>query len=297
MKKLALVGLGVMGNYYLETSKLIPGLKIEQICAKSRQTLEKYPDSFKKNTDFKKIGPADGVIIATSASTHYEIANFFIAKKIPLLIEKPLASNYKEALILEKIAKKNKVPILVDHTLLYHPAYLELKKNISKIGKIKKIIFEGANNKPRKDTNILYDWGPHGASLILDILKSLPRKITFLKLPKLKKEISVNLFFPGNIEGILNLSWISKNKKRKLIIEGARGSIVFDDMSDKKITIHINEKTIFPKINNNQPLESILNEFLKILKTRKKTNSENLSFAVKVIKLLDQIEKSVQKNS
>lgn len=291
MKKLALVGLGVMGNYYLQTSKLIPGLKIEQICAKSPETLNKYPNSFKKTIDFKKIKHADGVIIATPASSHFKIAKFFISKKIPLLIEKPLTSSYKDTVTLEKLAKKNKVPILVGHTLLYHPAYLELKKNISKIGEIKKIIFEGENNKPRKDTNLLYDWGPHGASLILDILKTFPKKITFLKPPKLKKEISVCLFFPGNIEGILNLSWVSRNKKRKLVVEGTRGSIVFDDMEQKKLIINLNERIIFPKVGKSQPLENELKEFLNILKPNQKVSNYELAFGVKVIKLLDRIEK------
>lgn len=296
MKKLALIGLGVMGNYYLKTSKLISGCKIEQICANSPGTLKKYPNSFRKTTDFKKIGPADGIIIASPASTHFKIAKFFISKKIPLLIEKPFTTNYKDALTLQKLAGKSKTSILVGHTLLYHPAYLELKKNISKIGKIKKIIFEGANNKPRTDTNILYDWGPHGASLILDILKTFPRKITFLKPPKLKKEISLSLIFPGNIEGILNLSWVSKNKKRKLIVEGTRGSVVFDDTELKKLTIIIEEKIIFPEISKNQPLENELREFINILKTDHKVKSYDLAFGVKVIRLLDRIEKAAQKN-
>lgn len=297
MKKLALIGLGVMGNYYLETSTLISGCRIEQICANTPRTLKKYPNSFRKTTDFKKIGPADGIIIATPASTHFKIAKFFISKKIPLLIEKPITINYKDALTLQKLAGKSRVSILVGHTLLYHPAYLELKKNISKIGKIKKIIFEGANNKPRKDTNILYDWGPHGVSLILDILKTFPKKIVFLKPPKLKKEISLSLIFPGNIEGILNLSWVSKTKKRKLVIEGTKGTIVFDDMSDKKLALSLNERIVFPKIGKAQPLENELRQFLNIFKTPKKIKSNSISFGVKVIKLLDRIEKSAQKNS
>lgn len=292
MSKLALIGLGVMGNYYLQTAKIIPGCRIEQICAKNQQTLNKYPGSFKKTTDFKNLGPADGIIIATPPSTHYEISKFLINKKIPLLIEKPLTSNYKDALALERLAQKNKVPVLVGHTLLYHPAYLELKKNIAKIGKINKIIFEGGNNKPRIDTNILYDWGPHGAALILDILKTFPKKITFLEPPRLKKEISIKLIFPGNIEGVLNLSWVAQSKERKLIIEGTEGSIIFDDMSNKKLVINLNEKTIYPKISQTQPLENELKEFINILKTGHETNGQSLNFGVKVIKLLDQIERT-----
>lgn len=292
MKKIALIGLGVMGNYYLQTARLIPGCKIEQICAKSRKTLNKYSNSFKKSTNYKKIEPADGIIIATPPSTHFEIAKFFIGKKIPLLIEKPLVLNYKDALVVKRLATKNKVPVFVGHTLLYHPAYLELKKNIPKVGKIKKIIFEGANSKPRVDTNVLYDWGPHGASLILDVLKSLPRKITFLKPPNLKREVSVNLIFPNNINGILNLSWVSQNKKRKLIIEGVKGLIIFDDMEQKKLVINLNEKIIFPKIGKSQPLENELKEFLNILKPNHEVSNYNLAFAVKVIKLLDRIDKT-----
>ena len=70
----------------------------------------------------------DAAIIATPAENHYQTAKVLLAKKIPLLIEKPFAANDEQCLALIKLAEKNNVPILIGHTENYNPAVLKLKE-------------------------------------------------------------------------------------------------------------------------------------------------------------------------
>ena len=67
-----------------------------------------------------------GYIIATPASTHKALALEIICKRIPILVEKPLALSLNDALEIKSELVKNNGKLVVGHLLLFHPA---IKKN------------------------------------------------------------------------------------------------------------------------------------------------------------------------
>ena len=62
---------------------------------------------------------------------------FALEKGFNVLIEKPMTTNYKDALELSRIAKEHRNIVMVGHIYLYNPAFLRAKKLIKSIGKIK----------------------------------------------------------------------------------------------------------------------------------------------------------------
>ena len=83
----------------------------------------------------------DGVVIATSAHTHKDIALEAIKNNKDVLIEKPFCLSVNDAEIISKNAvKKNRI-LIEGHLLNYHNVFKEMKKNINdgKIGSIKNI--------------------------------------------------------------------------------------------------------------------------------------------------------------
>lgn len=295
MVKLALIGLGPMGKNYLNTLISFKNARITHLCSKTMQTLSSYPNKFSKTTDYKSIikDKVDGVIIATPASSHFEIVSFFLRNNIPLLIEKPLTTNYQKALDLLKLHRNGTV--LVGHTLLYHPAYQKLKKSLPKIGQVKKVVFVGANNNPRTDTSLIYDWGPHPISLFLDLFNESPEKIKVIGSKTHQTyvflELNFQLDFPNGCQGFIKIAWNSKQKKRQLIAEGTKGILVFDDFVPYKLTL--NSQPL--KYDLTSPLKLEVEDFLKVLKGNGKPQSD-LKFAVEVIGVLDRLEKSTQPN-
>lgn len=294
MIKLALIGLGSMGKNYLNTLSSFKNAQITHLCSKTQRTLDLYSDEFYKTTDYKSLAgrkQIDGIIIATPASTHFQIVSFFLKINIPLLIEKPLTTNYLDAINLLRLQKNTAV--LVGHTLLYHPTYLKIKQNISKIGKIEMITFEGANNNPRKNTSLIYDWGSHGISLFIDLLKDSPKNFKLITYKKQEQFIELNykLNFKGNINCFLNMSWVSPQKKRSLTIHGSKGKLIFDDFAKSKLTL--NNKPL--PYNPTPPLTVELEDFLKSIETKQKPDSD-LKFGVEVIKVLDMLSKLADSN-
>ena len=300
MTTLGLIGLGPMGKNYLKVIAEIPNSQIKYICSKSKKSLKTFPKDKIKTTDYKNFlnFPLDGVIIATPSITHNEIASFFIERKIPVLIEKPLTLNYQNAKDLAQLQKKKGTKVLVGHTLLYNPAFRDFKKNTKKIGKIISIEFVGANDKPRKDDSVLFDWGSHGVSIILDLLDQEPTGYKVNSYSKNKKQIntiSAELNFKGNIKAYLNLNWKSRNKIRKIIVRGSKGEAIFDDLSDKKISLsQINSSNItFPKYLDGQPLVLELQEFINAIKKGHKIYSD-INYGLRVVKILSKIEKLIK---
>lgn len=296
MIKLALIGLGSMGKNYLSTIASFKNAQITHLCSKTQKTLDSYPDKYCKTTDYKSLignKQIDAIIITSPASTHFELASFFLKNRIPLLIEKPLTTNYDDALNLLKL--QNNTPVLVGHTLIYHPVFMMIKQNLPKIGQLKKLTFIGANNNPISDTNLIYDWGPHPISLFLNLLKQNPFKIKLAgsKTNKIYGYMNLNyqLIFPDSIEAAINISWDSSQKKRQLIVEGTESSLKFDDFAKSKLTF--NQKPL--EYNPTPPLTLELKDFLKALKTNSKPQSD-LKFGADVVKVLDMLNKSADSN-
>lgn len=301
MINLGLVGIGKMGKIYLDTVSKLDGVQIFAISSKTKKTLNEFSQKYYKTTNYKDLEKfdLDGVIIATPAPTHFEIASFFLRKKIAVLLEKPLATTYEDSLKLLKLQKTKKSPFLVDHTLLFHPVYREIKKKVKDIGKIESIDFTGHNDNIRKDTSLILDWGPHGISLLLDLLDKEPKELN-IKNYKFKDKTIVKavfgLVFDHNVRSTLDLSWVSKIKKRSLKITGEKGALIFDDMKDRKLIFRSKNdpKIDYLKYNDIQPLDTLVKEFIRAIK-EKDASLKDLLFSSKVVKWAEKLNKLLQR--
>jgi predicted dehydrogenase len=103
----------------------------------------------------------DAIIIATPPDSHIKIAVAALECNLPVMLEKPLALSYHEALTLQKYDCSR---ILVNHLQLFSSAYQHMKKEIDPID-IVSISSRGSNNGPTRDYSSLLDYGPHDLSM------------------------------------------------------------------------------------------------------------------------------------
>jgi len=73
--------------------------------------------------------PAGFAVIASPASTHYAYAKFFLERKIPVLVEKPLAISGEEAQELVDLAAKNDTLLFVAQSECFNPIFLNFRKH------------------------------------------------------------------------------------------------------------------------------------------------------------------------
>ncbi len=133
---LAIIGMGYWGNnFYRITKNLDNKFNLVSIVDTNVSLLDKYDDSgLNKFSDVTQLIESgidfDSAIVATSSTTHYEIAKVLFKNNIHCLIEKPVTTNYENAKELFDLAESNNKTLLVDHTFLYDSSILKLKEII-----------------------------------------------------------------------------------------------------------------------------------------------------------------------
>ncbi len=294
MLTLALIGRGRWGQNIERTLREFPG--IELVVAAN-------------TTDAKKIDKSDidGALIATPGSTHIEVALPFVQAGLPVFIEKPLATSLTQAGQL-KSSLKRKGLLQVGHIHLYNPAYLAAKKAAKKIGKIRLLYFEGLAPGPvRDDMSVWWDWGPHGVSLVLDLLGAMPERVQGWGLnvyPPNKggkggfsrqyDAVQARLIFPSGAEMLLTTSWLSPEKRTRLTIVGENGSVIFDDRAEKKVTyFQANGAISHPRYGNEPALRVELKQFVRMIKTKQPVLTD-INEGLSVMTVLDAVEKSIR---
>lgn len=300
MIRLALIGVGRWGENIKRTLEGVSDcLLTDAVTTAWRQLLER--------------DDIDGVLIATPAATHADIALPFIAKGLPVFIEKPMTASLPEALTLQAAAEKSGSIVMVGHIHLYNNAYQKAKELAQASGPLRYISFEGMNNGPvRSDISALWDWGAHDVSLALDLLQTEPVHVQAWGLATLRPKTylfdwaSIRMMFPDNIQVTSTVSWLSPEKRKKMTIVGTSSSIVFDDTSNTKVVLyndmgpHIENDAViiqqpnisFPAYETSSPLKNELTAFVTAIKTGE-TPVADLKQGVKVIKILTLAEQSI----
>lgn len=117
--RIAVVGFGLVGKRHAESIRRLPGLNLAAIVepdTRSRElAIELGSPCFGSLDEMFDATTIDGIVLATPTPMHTEQGLECIARKCPLLIEKPIAVTSREALALVNAAKAADVPLLVGH--------------------------------------------------------------------------------------------------------------------------------------------------------------------------------------
>ncbi len=122
----------------------------------------------------------DLVVNATYSNDHYAISKDLLEHDMPVLVEKPMARNYYEAMDLVRTAKEHNVFFAVFQQSFLAPFYKHLKEVVEsgKLGRILQVNINYGGFFPRWDWQTLqcrmggnvYNTGPHPLGFALDFL-------------------------------------------------------------------------------------------------------------------------------
>ena len=316
---IGLIGLGAWGKNYLRIFNELPRSKVILVCDK-KLTKIKNKNYTNNSSELFKSKEIDAIVIATEATSHYELAKKALLNNKHVLVEKPLTDNYKTANELVKLSKvKNKI-LMVGHTFLYNRAIQKIKKyiNNNKLGKIYYINCRRTHLGPvRKDVNVIWDLATHDLSIINFLLDQRPKNFFAVGGKHISNNIDVsyiNLFYKNKIIGNIHVSWEDSNKSRTVEIVGSKARIIFDDLNflepikifNKGIGIDTNFSNfgesqfklrdgniLSPKILLNEPLKEMSNNFLESIILNKNPLSDGV-FSANLIKTLEEINKKIK---
>ena len=325
------MNVGVIGFGYWGTN-LVRNLQNTKNCnvthiaesevSRHKQIHELYPDIEIESFDaIIKNSNIDAVVIATSISSHYELAKAALENDKHVLVEKPMTSSEKNAQELIKLSKlKNKI-LMADHTYLYSGAVQEIKKllDANLLGEILYVDSIRANlGKFQSDVNVLWDLAPHDISIINYLINEKPVSVQAFGKSYTKNQLEniayLILHYESNKIVHVNCSWISPIKIRTMIIGASKKMLVFDDLQQKKIRIYnknlddvissidkeyvppsTNEDFFEPEFSSKEALLEMTEDFVNSI-INNKIPLSNGDLGLDVIKILDAAERSIRNN-
>ncbi|MGK9476101.1 Gfo/Idh/MocA family protein [Melioribacter sp. OK-6-Me] len=145
--KVAIVGLGSIAQLVhipvLTKMGNIELVAVSEINNNRLKTIGEKIPAARRYTDYREMisqEELDAVIVTSPTNTHKEIAIDCLNAKLDVLIEKPIALNYKEALEVDKAAKRNKKLAMVGMNLRFRPDSM-LMKSIINSGELGEIFY------------------------------------------------------------------------------------------------------------------------------------------------------------
>lgn len=256
----------------------------------------------------------EGIVIATPAETHYELARKALEAGRDVFVEKPLALTYEQGAHLVKLADNNKRVLMVGHVLEYHPAIQRLMELVhaGELGKVQYIYSNRLSlGKIRREENILWSFAPHDVAVILRMMGSLPFQViacggSYLQ-PNIADVTVTHLLFDNGVRAHIHVSWLHPFKEQRLVVVGSKKMASFDDVAkqlvlyDQRVELQAGQPVPIKgegeevSFDSTEPLRLECQAFLDAITTRQTPLTDGNS-GLRVLSVLQAAQRSLVMN-
>ncbi|MFM2267135.1 MAG: hypothetical protein RL757_576 [Bacteroidota bacterium] len=234
-RKVVLIGLGMIGKIHARILNSLPNFELIGVFDLDEEARKSLSRQYKiKSFDDidAAIEAAQVVYVATPTSTHYDIAKRAIIAKRHVFIEKPIATNVKEANDLVQLAAQNNVLIGVGHVERFNPAVAWLRENVPN-DEILSINIERVGPRPPriKDVGIVTDLGVHDLDLLSFIANSPLQSVSCVAsatLGEYEDTAQIAALTQNNIVGAITTNWLTPYKSRQIKIATSKKFFIAD---------------------------------------------------------------------
>ena len=325
MTKVGLIGLGYWGPNLARVFQQTPMCELAACCDLDAKKLEKAARQYPQIRTFNRAqdlfdSDVDAVAIATSISTHYDLARQALLRGKHVFVEKPLTDDSAKALELAAMAKKLGLTLMAGHTFIYSPPVVRIKNLIASgaLGDIHYISFSRVNlGLYQKDVDVIWDLAVHDVSILLYWLGQEPvQAFSFGRscIQKSKYDVAFLSFrFRGGMIASVEVSWLSPQKMRRTCVVGSERMVVYDDTEpsekvkiyDRGVTLHPpgtfgefqltyrSGDMVAPSLENTEPLLTEIEHFLHCIKTGETPRTDG-QFGAAVVRAVEMAANSKQ---
>jgi predicted dehydrogenase len=315
MTAIGVIGCGSWGSNWVRTLAAMPDVELRWCCDLSDHLLarirQQFPQTRTTNRIDEVIGDPtlDGVVLATTAPTHFLLAHRALESGKHVMVEKPMTLATADAVALNRLADERDRVLMVGHLLEYHPATLYIKQMIDsgELGEVYYVYSQRLNlGKVRSDENAWWSLAPHDVSVALRLLGADPVSVQCRGQNVVQKDVADVVFatleFPGGKLAHIHVSWLDPHKTRKVTVVGSKRMIVFDDtLPAYKVTVHdkgfrLNHKLdsyadwitmtqgdmVIPKLDATEPLLKEARHFVDCIRKGTRPISDGTSGTINV---------------
>lgn len=219
--RVAVVGVGHVGRHHARILSSLAGVELVATVDidEGRALKSARGTSAKAETNVEALeGRVDAVIVAVPTKNHLEVVEPLLNAGIPVLVEKPIASNLAEADEMLAVAAHSGTCLAVGHTERFNPALTTALPLVDKPRFIE-VHRLGAYPSRSLDIDVVFDVMIHDLDVILDVLNSDVVSIEAVGVPILSDRIDIanaRIRFESGCVVNLTASRISQDRVRKI---------------------------------------------------------------------------------
>lgn len=225
----------------------------EAVAAKYRQRFGLDPSRLFTSLDGMLDGARpEAVVVFTDTYDHLRVVEACAARRIPVMMEKPLAVSVEHARGIERAAARSGIPVLVNYETTWYAsnrAAWALVKEQKALGDIRKVVVHDGHPGPkainvqpeffawltdpvRNGAGALFDFGCYGANLITWLMDGArPLAVTAVTqrfqpdvYRNVDDEATILVEYPS-AQGIIQASWNWPFDRKDMEIYGQRGHV------------------------------------------------------------------------
>jgi len=293
--RLGLAGLGSMGRNHLRVIANHPETSLGAVADTDPAALEAAvshsgASGYADPSRMIREADIDGVVIAAPTTAHRTLALGAIERRLPVLVEKPLAGTVDDALAIVTAARRAGVRVQVGHVERYNPAVLEMGRLLRAgwLSSVYAISSRRSGPFPARirDVGVTVDLGTHDVDMLSWIAGERPVRVyaeTAQRLHATHEDLTFGLMhFPSGATGFLDVDWLTPAKRRSLVAIGEEGMFELDYLTQKLTftradvdrpqliggyaTTFTGDVAEIPVVNV-EPLRAQLDEFVRVVRT------------------------------
>jgi UDP-N-acetylglucosamine 3-dehydrogenase len=246
VKRLAVIGLGRMGQNHTRVLREMKGVELRAVCDQSAGALESMSKKFdvKGYESWREMlekEPLDAAIIAVPTRGHLEVAQGALAHGLHVLVEKPIATNLAEGRALVEAAQRSGMLLAVGHVERFNPAVRELRRRMDTgdIGRVFQVQAQRLGPFPERvrDVGVVIDLATHDLDVMRTVLGSEVDRLHAETEQRIHTEhedmLNALLRFENGVVGVLQVNWLTPTKIRRFSVLGEGGMLDVDYLTQE----------------------------------------------------------------
>lgn len=207
----------------------------------------------------------EAVVAFGSILEHKKLVELCAPRGIHVMVEKPLATTYKDALVIGELARKHRIHLLTNYETSWYPSTertYQLTRDKANIGDIRKVVIHDGHRGPQEigvgpeflhwltdpvqnGGGALIDFGCYGANLMTYFLGGAkPQSVTAVTrqfkpqtYPRVDDDAIIIVDYTG-AQGIFQASWNWPYNRKDMEVYGTQGYIFAPDRSTLRWRTH-----------------------------------------------------------
>jgi len=240
--RLAVVGTGALGRHHARILANLPGAELVAVAeidpAAGRRVAQEAGTEWV--TDYRDlIGRIDAAVVAVPTGLHYTIAGHLLRAGVDVLVEKPLASNARQARELVGLARSRRAILQVGHVERFNPAFVAARARLQSPKYIRSERFSPFSFRST-DIGVVLDVMIHDLDLVLTMVGQPVESVEALGISILGEHedaVQARLRFRGGCIADLAANRVSPVAKRSMQV-WSRANCLQLDFAARQLSVY-----------------------------------------------------------